>query len=74
MKDGGPAFPESYKGNDAPHEGVGGGMSLLDWYAGMAMAAILGEWADAEPDVCAGRAYFYAEAMLAERETRGEPT
>ncbi len=31
--DGGSAFPESYVGADRPHEGIGAGMSLRDYFA-----------------------------------------
>lgn len=30
--DGGPAFPCSYVGTDLPHEGIGGGMSIRDYF------------------------------------------
>lgn len=30
---GGCAFPESYVGADAPHEGIGNGMTLHDYFA-----------------------------------------
>jgi hypothetical protein len=67
--DGGPAFPRSdYDNSDA-------GMSLRDWFAGQALAGILGGgFADTIPhdDLNGGRdaaafAYQYADAMIAER-------
>ena len=32
LKDGGAAFPESYVGADSPHEGIGAGMSVRQYY------------------------------------------
>jgi hypothetical protein len=37
INNGGPAFPESYIGADAPHEGIGNGMTLRDYFAALAM-------------------------------------
>ena len=66
IKTGGPAFPKNY---GVPHEG----MSLRDYFAGLAMQGLLAadsnnEW---DPDICVILAYRIADAMLAERE-RGE--
>ena len=70
--DGGPAFP----GGDGQYAGGYhhyNGMSLRDWFAGQALAGLLA--ADG-PDtmtgttLAAGRAYDYADAMLAERAKR----
>ena len=38
IDDGDPVFlfPQSYIGKDAPHEGIGGGAELRDWFAGTA--------------------------------------
>ena len=41
IKDGGPAFPESYIGADTPHEGIGGGMSLRDYFAAKCITAMV---------------------------------
>ena len=76
MDDSGPAFPSSYVGVDAPYEGIGGGMSLRDWFAGMAMHGILAG-PIAAGNICGGErwgaawialmAVEIADAMLAER-------
>lgn len=61
--DGGPAFPESYIGVDRPHEGIGDGMTLRDYFAAKAMPGCMGKtWAE-----IASCAYALADAMLAER-------
>lgn len=71
-KDGGPAFP--FQASE--HEALQRGMSLRDWFAGRAMAAMVGnsdhmvvfaESADPAKDVAVA-AYSIADAMLAERE------
>jgi hypothetical protein len=82
MKDGGPAFPAqpTYK---MPH-GVEmvveqSGMSLRDWFAGMALQGVLASMADPQqrrraeqkgetPKDLAIARYHVADAMLAERE------
>lgn len=38
INNGGSAFPESYVGKDRPHEGIGDGMTLRDYFAAKAMA------------------------------------
>lgn len=67
---GGPAFPRApfdvndYCGDGSP------GMSLRDWFAGMAMQAIRADAAFAlrsDPEQVADRAYEQADAMIAER-------
>jgi hypothetical protein len=60
---GGPAFPESYVGGDVPHEGIGGGMTLRDYFA----AAALREPASS---VLATQAYIIADAMLEVRKNK----
>ena len=57
--DGGPAFPNEF----------GCGMTLRDWYAGMALQGELansGEepWSDDNELMCARRCYAFADAML----------
>ena len=32
LKDGGAAFPESYVGDESPHEGIGAGMTMRQYY------------------------------------------
>ena len=76
MKDGGPAFPNHpIPGAEWPIEsakdfaGMFKGMSLRDWFAGMAMAGIIsaGDLMYSEIDL-AGDAYRMADTMLAQRE------
>lgn len=58
--DGGAAFPE---------QGVHGGMSLRDWFAGMAMQGILawGSGKSLTPEQVAEDAYDTADAMIEAR-------
>lgn len=74
IKDGGPAFPESYVGADAPHEGIGNGMTLRDYFAAKAMQAMLR--VDTDNGRCrdypmlegtAALAYRMADAMIEAR-------
>lgn len=67
-KDGGPAFPQSYwSQHPAP------GMSLRQWYAGMAMQGIIASYANPaatgypndEADKVAKAAFQFADALLA---------
>lgn len=70
----GPAFPTTPEsaeqlGCTFTHEDVG--LTKLDWFAGQALAGMLvkeGLYNNFEE--VAGRAYFYAEAMLIARERR----
>ena len=71
-KDGGPAFPESYVGNDAPYEGIGDGMTLLDYYAAIAFGVLVQAHVDQSIDqlsklVIADESYSYAHFMVARR-------
>lgn len=79
IKDGGPAFPSGVAVSPMGDVDYGDpGMSLLDYFAGQALAGILaGGFADTIPhddvgggDQAAGFAYQYADAMLKARETR----
>lgn len=75
MNDGGPAFPCIDSDEHGQPYYTNLGMSLLDWFAGMAMQgeiAGLGEndnWAPYMSSI-AERSYHMASAMLAERERR----
>lgn len=66
---GGPAFPTA----STEHSCGDDGMSLRDWFAGMALSGMQsGYWANAEmsgvsPDMFARDAYQQADAMLGER-------
>jgi hypothetical protein len=74
INDGGPAYPTIGDGG----WGKDPGMSLRDWFAGQAMAAIIthnpprrgGDPVDDEDMARARGAYSYADAMLAAREGR----
>lgn len=79
MKDGGPAYPIRNQHNVVNHLG----MSLLDYFAGQALAGMLAwnptesqqrlgmtPWASMPRDQIAAVAYERAEAMLDERERR----
>ena len=71
MKDGEPAFPTEHleTGYEVqpymPHPG----MSLRDWFAGMALIGIMLQ-TKAEAQLLTSLAYDIAEAMLAEKERR----
>lgn len=79
IKDGGPAFPQPVAGcvDGSVYEARqvaqdAGGMSIRDWFAGMALQGIVAsacERAEKEWDAELGAAYSYqiADAMLAER-------
>ena len=60
---------------DLPSEGVfHEGMSLRDWFAGHALAALIqsGRWKEDHPSVLPERAYEYADYMLKVREWKRE--
>ena len=74
IKDGGPAFPSPGL-NSATDERQYGrdGMSLRDWLAGQALAAIVldhGDSCDGYRQAVARRAYAIADAMLRAREAK----
>lgn len=85
MNDGGPAFPLICQ-DVSKYQVVEGGMSMRDWFAGMALSVMLhqdaergmrtllardGMWQDVQsPKILARIAYEAADAMLAEREKR----
>lgn len=72
--DGGPAFPrpstQNPYGPDGPPDWGNVGMSLRDWFAGMALSCLMHSHDGAcfTHDQLAGRAYSMADAMLAERD------
>ena len=74
--DGGPAFPSAVAIGPAGdvYEGVDGGMTLRDWFAGQALAGLLAnpsrEEAGTRPAEAhyAAASYLIADAMLAERD------
>jgi hypothetical protein len=66
-QDGGPAFPPTFGMSGE----IGEGMSLRDWFAGRALAQVIGnltsnhgDWSYQEVATCA---YDQADAMIAER-------
>ena len=74
MKDGGPAFPVIDDERTRLPIYSTSGMTLRQWYAGMAMVGITASpktVAKISPDEVAACAYEVADAMLAERE-KGE--
>jgi hypothetical protein len=75
MNDGGPAFPVVC--NDlSKYQLVEPGMSLRDWFAGMAMQAFLSEYGSDEKEEdqqIAEVVYKLADAMIAERNKSGLP-
>jgi hypothetical protein len=77
LDDGGPAFPLPARTEDdgvtmLSYQGAPG-MSLRDWFAGMALAGHCGDGIPGShhrPDFAAQEAWNYAEQMMAERERR----
>ena len=65
MKDGGPAFPanDSIMANN-----TFAGMSLRDWFAGMAMQGFSASGRQADTDEMVAGSFMVADAMLAERD------
>ena len=74
MNDGGPAFPQNkenlFRIGNGPGEGpIPGGMSLRDWFAGMALSELAHpDYEDMNADPIARRAYLIADAMLQARQ------
>lgn len=78
IDDGGPAFPGFKKSREWDEDRAdyvaqnipAGGMSLRDWFAGMALQSIINNpnWRDWTPRAIASEAYIYADAMI---QTRG---
>lgn len=74
INDGGPAFPyDNWEGDGQPD--CNPGMSLRDWFAGMALQGYLSAHSGHDvmmPDECrtAVRAYGYADAMLEARKPK----
>jgi hypothetical protein len=69
------AFPESYIGADSPHEGVGNGMFLRDYFAAKALHGLMGrDWSHMKNDdneilkAWVTSSYAIADMMLAERD------
>jgi len=60
--DGGPAFPIDTQ-NQFPTQS---GMSLRDWFAGMALVGLLAKYGNSDTAAC--EAFYQADVMLAERE------
>lgn len=76
IDNGGPAFP---RGSTLRPDGSiwtvsQEGMSLRDWFAGKALAAMINreDLDDYSPTGLAGDAYRYADAMIAAREGGGQ--
>ena len=86
IKDGGPAFPQIERVEDLENPAYGEmrattGMSMRDWFAGLAMQSIIAatcsgamresEW-DGAKKRTASDGYEIADAMLAERERKSK--
>lgn len=72
MNTGGPAFPlpDTYHPNGQVQFGTSG-MTLLDWYAGQALAGLVARVAfSGDFDAAASYAHKHAEAMLSEKARR----
>ena len=71
MNDGGPAFPETRWDDKTRQEVQWCGMSLRDWFAGIALSRIAGGHKDGgkAPTMgeVANECYCYADTMLEER-------
>lgn len=71
---GGPAFPYAFQHEDDNRfqsQGVSLGMTLRDYFAGQALAAMTPEYIAEYPNKWTARnCYELADAMLAEREAR----
>lgn len=73
---GGPAFPLVFDCGDGTRE-IYSGMSLRDWFAGMAMQSVISTWPHVQNSgiqsesellrITAEAAYRFADAMLKER-------
>lgn len=73
-KDGCPAFPAVFMvktESGTLRDVVVPGMSLRDWFAGQALP-IAGNGSSRTADAIAKRAYYIADAMIAERERGGK--
>lgn len=67
-EDGGPAFPHAPYSTSASHWSDGSqGMTLRDWFAGMALQWLLSGDLDDTKSAFARHAYEMADAMLAAR-------
>jgi len=64
-----PAFPvQAYAGdNTNPPVRPNSGMSIRDFFAGVALIGLANDKSAAEPDVAAESAFAFADAMLHER-------
>ena len=63
IDDGGPAFPVP----NSVNANIVRGMTLRDWFAGQALAAIIANEVNASANGDAADAYMYADAMLKAR-------
>ena len=71
QEDGGPAFPNSVQPD---FQWAESGMSLRDWFAGQALAALIAhyEGQDGSMDGIPIDAFQYADAMIEQRKGKGE--
>ena len=72
INDGGPAFPNTFIDTSKPgirNTIVVDGMTLRDWFAGLAMEATPPDFFS-DVESVASRAYCIADAMIAQREKK----
>lgn len=68
INDGGPAFPVSVGMGPLSANFASPGMSLRDWFAGMATDEDVAAFLRVRPDITRRQArYFHADSMIAER-------
>jgi len=73
IEDGCPTFPRPHSIASTFEIPAQEGMSLLDWFAGMALIGILANSSQiVEEKLASSWAYEYAEAMLKEREKQNQ--
>ena len=73
VKDGGPAFPGMAPMAFGQESGHLPGMSLLDWFAGQALAGMLCRAVHEDFDILAANSYAAAAAMLTARQKDTAP-
>lgn len=62
-----PAFPMIYDRRPEEDFGLQEGMTLRDWFAGMALNKLIEMEYPRKPSILAERCYVYADAMIAEQ-------
>ena len=72
IKDGGPAFPTAASGSIVWQSGDWSGMTLRDWFAGMALSHMGNNYVESATryEEISRDAYMFADAMLKAREPK----